>query len=136
MLSTCGNEEQDIMKYVATLEPAYSALHTLRQRLEPELEKSKRLSHPKISISALLDLGGLEEPPTPALTPTPQDVRNVSVEAPKIDATLREDASRIIGYMSGLLKDSFGTLQQRDMVDALDSRYSCPALSETFFWFR
>lgn len=131
MLRICSNEEPTAVRYLAMLEPAFETLHSIRLKLDAEVEKGKRCSQPKISISALLE-------PTPSPTPlsTPQGPRSFSPQLPNLDPNLREDARKIVTSLGVLLKDPFGRLQQSLDIGLGEVPYPSPPLSETIFWFR
>lgn len=131
MLRICSNEEPIAVRYLSMLEPAFETLYSIRLKLDAEVEKGKRTSQPKISISALLE-------PTPSPTPvsTPQGSRSFSPQPPNLDPKLREDARKIVAYIGALLKDSFGRMQQSRHTNHADVPYPSPPLSETSFWFR
>jgi hypothetical protein len=131
MLRVCANEEPAAMRYLTMLEPAFESLHSIRHKLDSEVEKGKRSSQPKISISALLE-------PTPSPTPdsTPHGPRSFSPQPPNLDPNLKEDARKIVANLGSLLKDPFGRLQQSRDAGITEVPYPSPPLSETSFWFR
>lgn len=131
MLRVCSNEEPIAVRYLAMVEPASDTLQWIRQKLDAEVERGKRSSQPKISISALL-----ESTPSPTPMSTPQETRSTSPQPPKLDPMLREDVSKIIARMSVLLKDPFGRFQHGVEISYPEDPYPSPALSETTFWFR
>lgn len=131
MLRVCSNEEPIAVRYLAMLEPAFETLHSIRLKLDLEVEKGKRSTQPKISISALLE-------PTTSPTPisTPHGPRSFSSQPPNLDPNLREDARKIVAHIGILLKDPFGRLQQSRDRGLAEGSYPSPPLSETSFWFR
>jgi len=131
MLRVCSNEEPMAVRYLAMLEPAFETLHSIRLKLDAEVEKGKRSFQPKISISALLE-------PTPSPTPvsTPHGPRSFSPQPPNLDPNLIEDARKIVASIGILLNDPFGRLQQSRDTGIVDVPYPSPPLSETSFWFR
>lgn len=131
MLRVCSNEEPIAARYLAMLEPAFETLQEIRQKLDTEIERGKRSSQPKLSISALL-----ESSPSPTPASTPQGARSSSPQLLKADPVLREDASKIVARMGILLKDPFGRLQQSGELTSVEVPYPSPPLSETTFWFR
>jgi len=131
MLRICSNEEPMAVRYLAMLEPAFETLHSIRLKLDAEVEREKRSSQPKISISALLE-------PTPSPTPisTAQESHSFNPQPPNLDPNLREDARKIVANIGVILKDPFGKLQQSRDTDLADMPYPSPPLLETSFWFR
>jgi len=131
MLQVCSNEEPVAVRYLAMLEPAFETLQTIRRRLDAEVERGKRSSQPKISISALLE-------PTESPTPTtpPQDLQNTGLQPPKVDPILREDAAKIVARMGVIMKNPFGKLHHTTENGVMENPYPTPPLSETVFWFR